>query len=246
MADATTQEERTSWLARWSYAHRGRHGAGIPENSRAAFDAAIAAGLGIECDVQHSADGIAMVFHDWELDRLTDWAGPLSAHSADRLSSIRLAGSNSTIPTLRSTLAQVKGQVPLLIEVKSRRDRPIEPFCAAIARDLTGYQGLYAVMSFDPRVSRWFARHAPHVLRGLVVTEKTRPWPVRKLALKLSFRLSRAEFLAYDIRDLPSSFARRKRARHIPILSWTISTPKRAEKARLYADAPIAEGAGLA
>jgi glycerophosphoryl diester phosphodiesterase len=62
---------KIGWLGGQSYAHRGLHAAGVPENSPAAFTAAIARGLGIECDVQRSSDGQAMVFHDWDLERLT-------------------------------------------------------------------------------------------------------------------------------------------------------------------------------
>jgi glycerophosphoryl diester phosphodiesterase len=62
---------RAGWLREVIYAHRGLHGPGVPENSLAAADAAIARGFGIECDVQRSRDGQAIVFHDWTLDRLT-------------------------------------------------------------------------------------------------------------------------------------------------------------------------------
>ena len=62
---------RIDWLAGQSYAHRGLHAPGLPENSPAAFAAAMARGMGIECDIQRSRDGHAMVFHDATLDRLT-------------------------------------------------------------------------------------------------------------------------------------------------------------------------------
>ena len=56
---------RCDWLTAHVYAHRGLHdGGGAVENSPTAFAAAIAAGLGIECDVQRSRDGQAIVFHD--------------------------------------------------------------------------------------------------------------------------------------------------------------------------------------
>ena len=67
------------WLTAAPIAHRGLHDAscGRPENSLAAFRAAIAAGYGIELDVQMSLDGAAMVFHDYHLGRLTDQTGPI-------------------------------------------------------------------------------------------------------------------------------------------------------------------------
>src|SRR5205085_12635253 len=95
------------------FAHRGLHGPGIAENSRAAFEAAIAAGSGIELDVQASADGEAMVFHDYELERLTDGFGALRTLSSAELQRVRLNGSDETIPTLIEILALIGGRTPL-------------------------------------------------------------------------------------------------------------------------------------
>ena len=55
-----------------NYAHRGLHDIekGIPENSPAAFRAAVEAGYGAELDVQLSRDGQVVVFHDDTLDRV--------------------------------------------------------------------------------------------------------------------------------------------------------------------------------
>lgn len=245
MTDRPPFPERAAWLARWAYAHRGLHGPGIPENSPAAFAAAIARGLGIECDVQRSRDGQAMVFHDWELDRLTDESGPVSMRSAAELGAIGLSGNGDPVPSLREVLALVAGRVPLLIEVKSKRGLPVHHLCQALWRDIERYSGVCAVMSFDPRVSRWFAHHAAHVVRGLVVTEENHkglPGTVRRW---LSVCAGKPDFLAYDIRDLPSRFAAIQRGRGLPVLTWTVRSPELRERAALYADAPIAEGAGV-
>jgi glycerophosphoryl diester phosphodiesterase len=153
------------------YAHRGLHGQGRVENSMGAFAAALEAGLGIECDVQRTSDGRAVVFHDWELDRLTIETGAVAARSVAELAGIELHGTAETIPTLRDLLELVRGRVPLLIELKSRKERPVSPLCRAVLRDLEGYLGPHAVMSFDPRVGHWFAGHSPVTVRGLVVSE---------------------------------------------------------------------------
>ena len=163
--------DRVSWIGGQAYAHRGLHGPGVPENSPAAFAAAIERGMGIELDVQRSSDGQAMVFHDWELDRLTGETGPLEQLTAAQLSAIRLTGGEDTIPTLRQVLDQIGGRVPLLIEVKSRRDMRVPSVCLAVLRVQEGYRGPHAVMSFDPRVPKWFKRYAPLTVRGLVITE---------------------------------------------------------------------------
>ena len=114
---------RPSWLTGWSYAHRGLHQPGGPlENSLPAFGAAIAAGHGIECDVQQSRDAQAIVFHDWTLDRLTAETGAVRERTAAELRRIALCEQSGHIPTLPEVLRLVAGRVPILVEIKSRRD----------------------------------------------------------------------------------------------------------------------------
>ena len=239
---------RCDWLTATVYAHRGFHdrvGARI-ENSAAAFAAAIAAGLGIECDVQCSRDGQAMVFHDDDLARLTGQAGRLADETAATLGRIVLTDSTDAIQPLGALLAQVGGQVPVLIEVKIARGGHIAPLCLAVRRALEGYAGPVAVMSFDPRVSAWFRRYAPRVVRGLVMTEASWRTLGAKARRHVALWRARPDFLAYDIDDLAGSFAQSQRRRGVPVLSWTIDSAARVTRAANRADAPIAEGEGLA
>ena len=237
---------RVAWLGEWRYAHRGLHGSDAIENSPSAFAQAIEAGLGIECDIQRSADKRAMVFHDWELDRLTGESGETGARSAGELAAIALSGSEDRIPTLDAVLEQVAGQVPLLIEIKSKRETRVGPVCLAVRRALEGYNGLHAVMSFDPRIARWFARQSPRTLRGLVVTEEGKKGFRGMWERYAGLRHAQPDFLAYDIRDLPSRFAAAQRRRGLPVLTWTVRSPELRGRAAEHADAPIAEGDGLA
>lgn len=236
---------RVAWLAHGTYAHRGLHGPGVPENSPSAFAAAMERGLGIECDVQRTADGQAVVFHDWVLDRLTDEAGPVLERVGAALTAIRLKDGTDTLPSLPEVLHLIGGKVPLLIEVKSRRDLPVGPLCAAVRDALVRYSGPVAVMSFDPRVSRWMRQHSPDITRGLVVSEENKRGLKGMLERHWSLWLGRPEFLAYDIRDLPSKFAQSQRKRGLPLLTWTVRSPELRERAARFADAPIAEGAGV-
>jgi glycerophosphoryl diester phosphodiesterase len=237
---------RVAWIGEHVFAHRGLHGPGVPENAPSAFAAAIALGFGIECDIQRSRDGQPMVFHDWDLDRLTAESGPVAQRSAAGLGRIALAGSTDTIPTLRQLLDQIAERVPLLIEIKSRREMRVGLICSAVHRALEGYRGAHAVMSFDPRVGHWFARNAPQTVRGLVVSEENGKNLTGRLERHMALWRASPDFLAYDIRDLPSRFAAAQRRRGLPVASWTVRSADLRERAAQHADAPIAEGAGIA
>lgn len=218
------------------FAHRGLHGPGVLENSRAAYRAAIEAGHGIELDVQASGDGEAIVFHDYELGRLTGAQGKLAEMSAAALGAIPLKGENQGLPTLSEILALIDGRAPLLIEVKTP-GRRVAALSGAVAHALGSYIGPVAVMSFNPGVPRWFARHRPELLRGLVVTENGKPAQER-LKRRLSLWWSKADFLAYDIRDLPSAFAA---ASGLKVGTWTVRTEAQRATAAAYADQIIYE-----
>lgn len=150
-------------------AHRALHGMQehCPENSRAAIRAAIAAGYGIEIDLQLSADGQAMVFHDDDLDRLTEASGPVRARSAAELAAIPLKNSaGEGIPTFAEVLEIVAGQVPLLVEIKDQDGAmgpEVGPLEAAAVAALEGYAGPVALMSFNPYSMAEVARLAPDI-----------------------------------------------------------------------------------
>jgi glycerophosphoryl diester phosphodiesterase len=222
------------------FAHRGLHGAALVENSGGAIAAAVAAGYGVELDVQLSRDGEAMVFHDYELDRLTVGRGPVAARTASELQGFRFNTVVETMPRLAEALAVIAGRTPLLIEVKSP-ERRVARLCAAVARAVEGYEGPFAAMSFNPEVGAWFARHAPRVLRGLVVTESGRRGLRGRTERPLALWRSRADFLAYDIRDLPSRFAGAVRNRGLPVYTWTVRSEADRARAAAHADQIIFE-----
>ena len=239
-APAPDESRRLRFLTTQPFAHRGLHGGRVLENSRAAFRAAIALGHGIECDVQVSKDGVAVVFHDYELDRLTDESGLVADRTAEELQRIKLKGTDETIPTLDDMLALVAGKVPLLIEVKLDSKR-INPLCLSVRRSLEGYRGPAAVMSFNPYVGRWFEKNGELIIRGLVVTEEGKAGLRGRYERHWSLWKSSPDFLAYDIRDLPSSFAESQRQRGIPVLTWTVRTPDQEKTAFNAADEIIYE-----
>ena len=240
MRSSPSRQAELARLGARPFAHRGLHGPGRPENSRAAFEAAIAAGSGIELDVQASRDGEAMVFHDYQLDRLTAARGATAHLGAGSLAALTLSGSTETIPRLADALGLIAGRAPLLIEVKSPHRR-VAPLCRAVAAALDGYSGPVGIMSFNPEVGAWFGRHAPEWLRGLVVSESGKKGWRGRIERSLSFHRSCADFLAYDVRDLPSAFADARRAGGTSVFTWTVRSPEDRARAAASADQIIYE-----
>jgi glycerophosphoryl diester phosphodiesterase len=240
-----TARSAPDWLTRWEYAHRGLHNEGVPENSRAAAEGAIAAGMGIECDIQMSRDNVPLVFHDWVLERLTKADGKLAARHAAELCNVPLLGTDQTIWRLEDMLALVAGRVPILVEIKAEPHLAVAEACIAIAKALTEYTGPLAVMSFDLRVGEWFAKHAPAIPRGMVITD-TLDHGYRQ-AWRAPKALERAapDFLACDVRDIPNALTTLWRESGRPLLTWTVRSPETRERGLAHADALIAEGAGL-
>jgi len=238
------ERARVAFLLAHDVAHRGLWGAGIPENSLAAAAAAVAQGFAIECDVRLSRDGTVFVFHDADGQRLCGDPRRID-HMADRdIAALRLGGTDEPVPALAQLLSLIAGRVPLLIEIKTEERRHVGPLCLAVRRVLEGYRGPVAIMGFNPEVSRWFARNAPRIVRGLVMTEhRGGPLPTLRDAIVRRLAVGRAkpDFLAYDIRFLPSALPCALRSAGVPVLSWTVRSPAEREIAATHADRPIFE-----
>jgi glycerophosphoryl diester phosphodiesterase len=229
-------------------AHRALHDAeqGIPENSRSAVRRAVAAGYGIEIDVQLSADGRAMVFHDDTLDRMTHAAGPVARRTARELSDLVLKGSEDHVPTLADILEIVGGRVPLLVEIKDQSggigeaDDRLE---RAVAAELEDYAGPVAVMSFNPHVVAHMKALAPDLPRGLTTCgfipsqwPQIAPEACAALRSISAFGKVGARFVSHDWTDLGSPRIAELKAQGVPILCWTITTPQMEAEARRVAD----------
>lgn len=241
----------SDWLKTTPVAHRGLHEAtrGVIENSVLAFKAAAEKGYAIELDVQITSDGQAVVFHDYTLDRLTIQKGKVNHHTLMALSKIHLNGSaeHDTIPSLGAVIEVVANRVPLLIEIKSQR--VVGPLESAVNEVLTGYQGEFAVQSFNPQSMGWFAQNAPDILRGQISTDYSDPddssglsWS-RKFTLRnmLYNHISKPNFIAYDINALPCLPVSIRQSLGMPVLTWTVKTEALLEKARRHADNVIFE-----
>ncbi len=158
-----------SWLTARPIAHRGLHDRdrGVIENTASAFAAAIDGNYAIECDLQLTRDGEAVVFHDEVLDRLTTSTGWVKDLTVPQMKALAIRGSSDHVQTLTELLSQVAGRVPLVIEIKTHWDGDERLTLKAIDV-LRTYQGPYCIMSFDPDVLRTLHRHAPEILRGFV------------------------------------------------------------------------------
>lgn len=108
-------------------AHRGAS-AYAPENTRAAFELAIAMGADmIETDVQLTRDGELVLFHDMTVTRTSDASGPLGDFSLDELRVLDIGSwydpqfAQERILTLSEMLTEFLPRIPLVLEIKDPR-----------------------------------------------------------------------------------------------------------------------------
>jgi glycerophosphoryl diester phosphodiesterase len=240
------------WLTARPVAHRGLHdaAAGVIENTPSAFAAAIAGNYAIECDLQLAADGEAMVFHDDTLERLTEGSGRVDAMPATELKRVAFRATADRMITLGELCDLVDARVTLVIEIKSRFDgdrRLVKRAADVLAR----YRGPVALMSFDPGPMAALRALAPGLTRGIVAERRYghREWDhlsartKRALAYFSHALATRPQFIAYSVKDLPSTLpVAARRVLKLPLLTWTVRTPEDRERAARYADQIIFEG----
>jgi len=235
--------------------HRGLHdrASGIMENSASAFAAAIEKGYAIECDLQLTADGVPVVFHDPERKRLQGVEGAVAdATLADMTSTPLLDSSAGDCPqTLAAFLEQIGGRALLQIELKHQRDVTNTQLLArATAEALKSYSGPVTVESFDPRLItlvRQFGFTGP---RGIItydyapdswhadITEDQR-FTLRHL---LHWHETQFDFIscAKDALDLPAIHFWRALGK--PVTAWTVKSQAEADALAGKADQLVFEG----
>lgn len=235
-------------------AHRGLHDSkrGIIENSGPAFEAAIAAGYGIECDIRPAKGGVPVVFHDETLERLIGAPDVVADLNARALAMLRYRDGQSPVLTLAALLDLVAGRVPLLIELKSEWQPPETHFIANVAAQVSAYRGPFGLMSFDPQVMVAMRAAAPAIPRGIVSGSYDGPgwWPDKidkgradSLRNLLESGPVAPDFYAYEIDALPTPVTEyARRVAGLPVFTWTVRTPKQRQAAAQWADAMIFEG----
>ncbi|OYW56740.1 MAG: glycerophosphodiester phosphodiesterase [Hyphomicrobium sp. 32-62-53] len=237
-------------------AHRGLYnfGAGIVENTAAAFEAAIEKGFGIECDLRPARGGLPVVFHDETTERLMGTEGRIHDLRLEDLHALRTSVGGHGMLTFEEFLALVDGRVPLLVEIKSEWDPPDIPFLAEIARRALDYRGDIALMSFDPDVMTVMRELATEIPRGVVSggykDEHGETWWRDRISDERADRLANLlesgpvapSFYAYHVKSLPTPVTRYAReVAGMPVFAWTVRTHEDRARSHYYADAPIFE-----
>lgn len=239
-----------AFLTAHPIAHRGLHdrGKGVIENSRSAFAAAIAKGYAIECDLQRTSDGEAVVFHDDTVDRVMQATGWVKDKTAAEVATLAFKGGADKVQTLAELLQQVAGQVPLVIELKSHWDGDVRLVARAI-EGLKDYQGDYCLMSFDPDMVQEVRRLSPSTIRGIVAERAFDPYyhhlsPERLRELRTFGHLGRTDpdFVSFYYDELPFAPVEIMRAMGRPIITWTIRNPEQEQVARRFSDQITFEG----
>lgn len=234
--------------------HRGLHDVskGVIENSLPAFAAAVDSGFAIECDVQLTSDGKAVVFHDDVLNRLTGQSGDIRAFSASEITSIPLLGSKppATPPLLSDMLRAVAGRAQLVIEIKQQPSVMMtRQLASAVLDDLKSYQGPYVLESFDPRALMALRQQGCHASLGIITkrydaNETPREHTLSRFALRhlLHWPLTRFEFMSVASNALDLPMVRLFRWLGMAVTSWTIRSKSDALHIDEHADQIVFEG----
>ncbi len=236
-------------LQGWAYAHRGLHGNGVPENSMAAFKAALDGGYGIELDVHLMKDGNLAVIHDSLLNRTTGEPGRIEDLTTEDLKNYRLEGTRETIPEFMDVLTLFNGKAPIILELKpvdGNHDALTETAC----KMLETYKGVFCLESFDPRCLIWLKKNRPDIIRGQLTENflKHRSDLPDYLKFVLTHCLSNflcvPDFVAYNFPDRNSTISTKvcRKLWKAQGVAWTIRTKTDYDTAIAEGWLPIFEG----
>ena len=218
------------------FAHRGASKA-APENTLPAFEAAIRLGAdGVELDVQYSSDGALVIFHNDTLEKTSDGAGRVTAHTLAELRALD-AGSwfgpsfaGTRIPTLDEALDLMKGKLLVNVELKvlSSLHSSLGVDAVKIIR-AHGMADQVVISSFNPFALRQAKRAGPEIECALLLAHDLPGW------MRWSFtrRYSRADGLHPDSDMVDQTYMAQARKLGMPVRVWTVDDE--AEMRRLIA-----------
>jgi len=229
-----------SWLAARPVAHRGFPDMNKSrwENTLSAFPAAAERGYAIECDVHLSSDGVPVIIHDQDLQRLTGQDGFVWQRTAAELATFKVGGTSDQVPTLQEALDLVDGRVPMVVELKGIPGRD-EGLVARVGKMLKRYRGKAAIMSFDHWLIRDFAKHAPGIPGGLTAYGTD----AKLIEAHFAMLAHELAFTSYAAGDLPNPFVSFVREKlKMPVITWTVHDQPAIDLTLKYADQMTFEG----
>lgn len=226
------------WMKTYDIAHRGLHTDNevVPENSMKAFQLAKERGYAMEFDIHITKDSQIVVFHDSTLTRLCGVPLEVETSTYDEIKEYPLLGSDQSIPLLKDVLFEINGTVPLLIEIKNTKR--IDEICTVLLDVLNGYDGDYAVQSFNPFIIHWFTKHAPTIKRGLVaydMKDSKEPW-INKQLIKhiVLYPIVKPHFINYEHTLLPMRRLTNLQKRGVIIIAWTVRSQDELDAVKKY------------
>lgn len=226
-------------LIRQPIAHRGLHDGNrtVWENTLSAFEAAIAGGYAIECDLQYAADAVPVVFHDDDMERLCRIKGDVRAKSSGELGLMSIGGTRDKVPSLGKLFSLVRGRVPIVLELKGRQGDD-EGFASSVLELVEDYDGRVALMSFD----HWLLRDLKEIgtARPVGLTaEGTKPEDFIAHEQAMSLGL---DFISYNIMHLPNDYITLQRGKGLPVITWTVRNAAQQAHSAAHAEQITFEG----
>ncbi|UCC50667.1 MAG: hypothetical protein JSV68_16350 [Anaerolineaceae bacterium] len=203
-------------------AHRGAS-AELPDNTLAAFALAAEEGAdGVELDVQFSADGQLVIYHDFTLEHFNGSKQKISDLTLAELKELDL-GEGQTVPTLDELFEMMGPRFLYNIELKNMgwRDSGLE---TAVADRVESFalNNLALISSFNPwsvrRARRTFHRSVPVALLRMKGFFKYTSWLASGEAEHPHFSMVDEEYMI------------RAKKRDYRIHAWTVDDPKEARR----------------
>lgn len=220
------KDHKDKWFAKYPIAHRGWHWQeGIDENSWEAIELALKKGYPIEFDVHLSRDGVPYIHHDESLLRMTGIDKKASQVTAQELTAIKTPHSQRGIPLFKDVLDLVRGEVPLVIEIKkTRADQALEE---AVLETLKNYKGDFSIQSFHIGTLKYYRDQRVKFPLGLLSADFKEDDLnfFTKLMLK-SLCLTpflKPDYIGYHYLSLSKRAPQHMREKYqIPLLGWTV------------------------
>ncbi len=230
-------------------AHRGlfNNNTESLENSMSSFRKAIEYGYGIELDVQLTKDGKLVVFHDTSMQRMCVVDRSIYNSTYSEIKKCKLLNSDETIPLFKEVLEEIDGKVPLIVEIKSKKNWKKTTY--AVLRELRTYKGKYCIQSFNPLILRIIKKSCPDIIRGQLSTDFFKDFPNKKWYekffmsnLMLNF-ISRPDFISYNHKWKNQFFySIFRKVFSGTNVAWTIKSQKELDEAEKVFDGIIFEG----